>query len=457
MSQNDRDLLDQIRSRLQRGATSAEDLCAHLKISQPTLSRTIQGQHDVVMFREPGIRTPRYATTRHIPGIDGGQNLYRIDEDGKVRDFGAVWFLAGGSTLFVGEDRQSRVYEGLPPWLSSARLSGYIGRSMAASVPHTLALPKSLKDWSDDHHLAYIFTQAPDLPGDIVFGDHGLDQHMARRTSGLPVVARSHYPDIANGLISQAVGSSAGGEQPKFVCENETFGHVIVKFAQAGTRSADLLHLEALALSVLSTFGVESAKTESFNEGGYVFLESQRFDRVGQFGRRGVTPIGAIDDELFGARDTWQQFAARCDKSSILDGAEVEKIHKMAAYSQFIGNTDTHFENLSLLTNGNKIVGVAPAYDILPMRYAPLGGGIDPPLNPVEPRLNFVSGNLQAWATGCAAAMEFWTRAKELPTLSAPFRSLAEENLLVVNNFASGLPECDRPRSAPVSMPPMRP
>lgn len=449
MGRGDRNLIDRVRSHLARGHLSAEALCADMQISQPTLSRTIQNQHDVIMFREPGIRTPKYAATRIIAGIDGGQNVYRIDAEGKVRDFGVVWFLAGGYTLFVEENGPTQLYGGLAPWLNSARLSGYVGRSMAAAAPAALMLPKSLRDWSDDHHLTYVFTQAPDLPGDIVFGDWALDQHMAKRASGGTRVSRVDYSRMATGLIAQSVGSSAGGEQPKFVCENEEYGHLIVKFAQNGTRSADLLRLECLALSVLGEHGVESASAQIFTDAGYTFLESQRFDRIGRHGRRGVIPIGVIDDELFGARDTWQQFATRCSKVNILSNDDVHTIHKMAAYSQFIGNTDTHFENLSLLTNGNQVIGVAPAYDILPMKYAPIGGGIDPPLTPIEPRLSFVAGNLHAWSDGCAAALDFWMQAKDLPDLKPEFKSVALVNIEIIDSFLANLPHREKGQDHP--------
>jgi hypothetical protein len=59
------------------------------------------------------------------------------------------------------------------------------------------------------------------------------------------------------------------------------------------------------------------------------FLEVQRFDRIGLTGRVGMLSAVAVDDEY---------------------------------------------------------QGIVPAYDILPMRYASIGGGVDPELTTIEPK-----------------------------------------------------------------------
>jgi len=83
---------------------------------------------------------------------------------------------------------------------------------------------------------------------------------------------------------------------------------------------------------------------------------------------------GSVDDEYFGGRDSWSEFAARCEDAGYLSAQQARDIDVMAAFSELIGNTDRHFENISmLLDEDGEYAGVAPAYDILPMRYASIG------------------------------------------------------------------------------------
>jgi hypothetical protein len=109
----------------------------------------------------------------------------------------------------------------------------------------------------------------------------------------------------------------------------------------------------------------------------------------------------------------------------------------MAAYSELIANTDTHFENISLLLDDDgRPEGVAPAYDLLPMKYAPLGGGIDPPLSPIAPRMTRTGTPLDAWVPAYRAARDFWC-AVEAGDVPVPdeFKRLAHDNLGAIDGF----------------------
>lgn len=61
--------LDAAAKLLRSGPKTAEQLMAALKVSQPTLSRTIQaGPQRFLKFRVSGQRTPMYACERPLPG-----------------------------------------------------------------------------------------------------------------------------------------------------------------------------------------------------------------------------------------------------------------------------------------------------------------------------------------------------------------------------------------------------
>ena len=82
----------------------------------------------------------------------------------------------------------------------------------------------------------------------------------------------------------------------------------------------------------------------------------------------------------------------------------------MAAFSELIGNGDRHFDNISiLLLDDGEYEGLAPAYDILPMRYASIGGGVDPGLNPISPKLGTIGAKVEIWSRAAEAANRFWT------------------------------------------------
>ncbi|MCK7495442.1 MAG: HipA domain-containing protein [Comamonadaceae bacterium] len=280
-------------------------------------------------------------------------------------------FLAGGATVERTATR-TMLYEGLPPYMAFAAPAGFLGRQLAQQAARSHPFPPSLKDWNDEHRIVWLFTQGLNLTGNLVFGDAPLQQEMTLRTATpVPAAERlAHYAAMASALKAAAYGSSAGGEQPKFLSLTDDTGHVIVKFARIGSRMAELLPLEHLALRTLGESGVPAAPTQLLTAEDYVFLEVARFDRVGTTGRIGMLSAGAVDDEFFGGRDTWSDFARRCVQARYISQADATRVDVMAAFSELIGNTDRHFDNLSLLIDEDgEYRGIAPAYDILPMRY----------------------------------------------------------------------------------------
>ncbi len=431
---------------LRGGVHTAAQLMAALGVSQPTLSRTIQSlSSTVTAFRVSGDRTPRYALLRQLPlGLHSRQRIYRLLASGSIEPFADVEFLSGGATLErIGS--VTRMYEGLPPYMAFAAPSGFLGRQLAHDAARAQQFPSSLKDWDDEHRVAWLFTRGLNLPGNLVFGDASLQMEIdLRGLDPTPMSEKAaHYVAMASALKGAAYGSSAGGEQPKFLGMTEDSGHVIVKFARLGSRMAELLPLEHLALRSLAEVGVPSSSTQLLTSGDYVFLEVRRFDRVGKSGRIGMLSAGAVDDEFFGRRDSWPEFAARCEKAKYLSAADARRVDTMAAFSELIGNSDRHFENISLLIDEKgEYAGIAPAYDILPMRYASIGGGVDPDLTPIAPKVGTIGAQPAVWARAAQAAERFWT-AVQTETLAAQIpeamRQLAATNLAVAREFVAPL------------------
>jgi hypothetical protein len=433
--------------RLLRGKTqTAAQLMAATGASQPVISRTIRGLFaSVTSFRVKGDRTPRYALLRQLPfGINARQRVYRFLASGSIEPFADVEFLSGGATL-ERSGSGTRLYSGLPPYMAFAAPSGFLGRQLAQEAARSLQFPSSLRDWGDEHHVAYLFTRGLNLPGNLVFGDASLQLEMdLRGLDPTPATQKAaHYLAMATALKGAPFGSSAGGEQPKFLGITEDSGHVIVKFAKLGSRMAELLPLEHLALRSLAEVGVPSATTQLLTSGDYVFLEVQRFDRIGKSGRVGMLSAGAVDDEFFVMRDSWPEFAARCEQARHLSAVHARRVDVMAAFSELIGNSDRHFENISLLIDeSGEYAGIAPAYDILPMRYASIGGGVDPDLTPVAPKVGTIGAKPAVWELAWQGAERFWlaVQTEELPVpISGAMRRLAATNLTVAREFVAPL------------------
>lgn len=406
------------------------------------------------MFREPGQRAPQYALLRKLPlGLNPRQRVYRFLSSGHIVPYADLEFLVGGSTLERQDAGAIRLYDGLPPYMLFAAPSGFLGRQQAQTAARNQPFPASLKDWSDDHRIAFLFTQGLNLPGNLIFGDQPLQREMDLLQQPRPPAQDKLdvYVQLAQQLKNESYGSSAGGEQPKFLWVAEDSGSVIVKFARLGSRMAELLPLEHLALASLADIGLPAAKTQLLARGEFVFLEVQRFDRVGQQGRLGMLSAGAVDDEFFGARDTWPEFAARCVHADYFSQQHAEHVGVMAAFSELIGNTDRHFENISLLIGDDgEYLGIAPAYDILPMRYASIGGGLDPELLPIEPKVSTIGAVPRVWSLAAAAADAFWEAASQAEfaaPISAAMRELAIQNRAVARTFAAPLCQAAAARS----------
>jgi hypothetical protein len=396
---------------------------------------------EVISFRQPGIRTPRYALLRAEP-VPSPQPIFQVDENGRVTEIGAVSFLQGGGTWVDLGGPRSRLHAGLPPAMAFAAPSGYLGARIAGAVSSAIGVPSSLRDWSDDHRVKFLCTMGSDVAGALMWGRTSFAAHMeSRRAAPIPDTDVPRvYRELAGATRQTAGGGSVGGEQPKFTCETEARGHLIVKFALAASRSSDLLVLEALALSALAAAGVEAAAARYVESGGYGFLEVDRFDRVGRFGRRGMISAGAIDDEFFGLRDNWPAFARRCASRGWLDWRAVQRIDVLTAFSELIGNGDRHFENLSLMTDaGGRPLDACPAYDMLPMMYAPIGGGIEPELQLVAPSFQSLGADPAVWAQAFEAAHAFWLAAAADDRLSGPMREISARNAEVVSDVATPL------------------
>jgi hypothetical protein len=419
-------------------ALSAAQLVQRLGCSQPSLSRLVRAAGASVLVLGKAQQT-RYARARPC-GAEQPIAVTQIDAQGTPQACGslhALGLLAGSRTAWASH-RQLEVYEGLPWFVADMRPQGFMGGQFPGRIP-LLGLPPSIADWTDNHVLQGLCAAGSDEPGDLVLGRAALEQYLLQ-PGPAPITPRRKlqaYAQLAQLQDRQhAYPSSAGGEQAKFTAYAHTAQgeqHVIVKFSPPGTdavaqRWRDLLRCEYHALGVLhgqaQHTGAQAARASVLDD-GRVYLEVQRFDRIGVRGRRGLVSLGAVDDVFVGQRQNWVQTAQHLQRMRMLAEREVERISLLYAFGLLIHNTDMHFGNLALLHDGpaSKRFTLAPCYDMLPMRFAPTAQGLRPVQVPaVLPKADLLS----VWPQALELASEFWQRVRADQAISRGFMQIAK-------------------------------
>ncbi len=434
---------------------SGAELCRLLGgINRSTLMR-LAGRLDDGIVRRGGSRRSRYALRRPLRGQAASLPLYRIDAAGKghvAATLDLIW--PEGSALAYAEPcpwplvddlMSDGWFDGLPYFLLDMRPQGFLGRHFAQRHWRTLAVAEDLNAWSDDDVIHVLATLGNDQGGDLILGEHAYARHLeARRDWEARLIADAAlaqtYPAEAERALAQGVAdSSAAGEFPKFTALRQMNGNpvaVIVKFSGADSsaavrRWADLLVCEHLALETLAgELGVPAARSTIYRHAGRIFLEVERFDRLGAHGRLPLCSLASLNGELIGtAGAPWPASAEALRRNDCLPAEAVRQIGLIWWFGRLIANSDMHEGNLSFQPAPSGTPGelrVAPAYDMLPMRYAPQRGGEVPPQTYAPPLP--LPSEAEVWHLAAQAAVAYWRRCAGDSRISAGFRKLCREN-----------------------------
>lgn len=424
---------DRLITLLRRGPATAQALAAQLGISQPTFSRLVRSVPGVVPLGRA--RARRYALARDVRGLGHAFPVHVISEAGQMVPWGTLHALHGGMWLERADGGEGGLFVDLPYFVQDMRPQGFIGRAFPARHAD-LGLPAQISRWSSDDVLVALARRGEDCVGNLVLGEESLARYLAARAA--PVAAMTsrqraeHYPALADAASAGGLpGSSAGGEHPKFtatVRKGKRLRRVLVKYSPpletpAARRWADLLRAEHAALALLNARGIAAAETELIEAGNRVFLEVERFDRVGEHGRRGLVSLAAIDGEFFGREDHWAAAAGRLEAAGMIATEEARRLRWLTVFGRQIGNTDMHFGNVSFFPAGRGRFELAPAYDMLPMLFAPTERGelVARPFTPATPSAEL----LPVWIDACTAALAFWDAMTNDAGSSAAFRRAA--------------------------------
>ena len=415
---------DHLRLLLGLGPQTARQLVEKLNISQPTVSRAIAALGDAVVRVGSG-RSIHYALRDEGRGL-GDIPVYRVAADGTLRHLGILVPVRPDGFVMRQDDGRSLYSASLPWWLLDMRPQGFLGRVYAERHAAALGLPPRLTEWTDTHMLRALLAHGHDVVGNLLLGDIAREHFID--TPPPELIDPAEYPELAEAAERGDVpGSSAGGEQPKFVAFTDR--HVLVKFSSAednpvARRWRDLLAAEYIAAQVLCDAGIPASRSRLLDIAGRRFLEVERFDRVGQSGRRAVHSLFSIEAEFVGdANAPWPALAARLAAQGIITAEAATGAALLYAFGTLIGNTDMHNGNLSFVSEHGRPYQLAPAYDMLPMAFRPLSSGTLPDSLPAA-RLH-PSVQADTWRQALRLAAEFIRRMNADGRLSEDWKPCA--------------------------------
>jgi hypothetical protein len=423
---------------------SAAQLQAATGKSQPSISLALKalglGHPDGAVQRLGAARSTRYALTQRIQGLPARHELLCDGPDGVPQHFGELTYLTGDRVHVRSRSHEWLVQGGLPWFLAPLQPQGFLGRELARLRPDFPADPER---WSLAQVLYFAVNHVRDPSGAFALqGPEWPDARGARKeASTLGYACDQMAAQVGIGLPA---GSSAAGEQPKFLLHDSDDARWIVKFSPPrgtpfGERWHALLHLEKLALDVLQDKGVPCAQSRIEETATRTFLLSRRFDRSAVFGFRHLVAAAAVHDHFVQSpRQHWVATCRALVALNLLSAADLNTTIQAYVFGQFIGNTDMHFGNLSFFVQDltRPSFELAPLYDMLPMMWRPgiHSGNLDPePVRP-PPALTVDAVPVDAvrhWA------VEYWQRAAAMATLGPEIQSVCEVNARrVASRFA---------------------
>lgn len=405
-----------------RSAQSSSELCASLGVSQPQLSRYIKESANQIVKIRTG-RSIRYCLRREIELIGNEISVYTISKDSKISTAGKLLPVYPKGFYWLATDPAlSALYDDLPYFMNDLRPSGYLGRLIPRTHPEW-NFPEDIKIWSAETTLRYLINFGTNLIGNLIIGDIALGKALKTKLSSSSTIT-INYDLLAGDIIKYGnPGSSAAGEQPKFITESSFVKFVNLDKNPVSIRKQDLLRAEQLAYQI---YDAMEYRTKIFESGKYLFYEMQRFDRNNNLGRLGLISLASLDSEFCGIGFDWSKIASKLLELKLITPDIYDEVRLRQLFGEMIGNNDMHSGNLSFFFEQQKITGLAPSYDMLPMRYMPVHENINNDrLEMPIPAMNL----LHIWDRAAELADKFWGAINTAQEFSSEFREIARINL----------------------------
>ncbi|MCW8860546.1 MAG: HipA domain-containing protein [Deltaproteobacteria bacterium] len=427
----------QLRELLSKRSLSSRELMQGLSVSQPTLSRLIQSMSHEVVTMGKG-RATCYGLPRKIHNRSSCLPIYTIDPRGDVHTYGQLTALQGGQYWWESATGTGEAFNQIPWFLEDLLVTGYSARTFAQQQSEALQLPRRLADWNPEDKLFAASKYGEDQVGNLLIGEDSLARYLAKARELPPAIEAKDqlwkYPQLAQQTLAGELNSAlVRGEQPKFsicVLEQGTPYHMLIKFSPAvdsheARRYFDLLICEHLALEAVRTAGHNAARSRIVIAGSQAFLCLKRFDRRGPLGRLPSISLKSLNMRINFPCDSWVAASQRLEKCEMINAKDARKLRWLALFSDLVGNTNQHFQNISLIPHQQNFYILAPIYGIRPTLYEPIAGEVPRRLFTPPALRNEVVPELPS---AMEAAIFFWKSAAVDERISTEFRQICYEN-----------------------------
>ncbi|HAT41631.1 MAG TPA: type II toxin-antitoxin system HipA family toxinoxin YjjJ [Rheinheimera sp.] len=414
--------IDAILDCLRQNPASSTELAQACRCDRSTITRQLK-QLDSMLVSTGRARATRYYLRR---GAAADTTLYRISEAGQAQHYATlVAVMPHGYLVQTAAQDHTCFYDDLPWWLQDLRPQGFLGRNLAKSLfSMGIVATDDIDYWQDSDVFNALLHARGDSPGNMLIGTLSYQAWLQQE----PVpCSEADFVALANSAMAgDVVGSSAGGEQPKF-CAYVDGSHRLVKFSEPVTnansqRWADLLIAEHLALNVLADAGIPATRSQLVQREQRTFLSAERFDRIGALGRKGVVSLRMAEMQFVGRPAEWPVIANQLHQQQRISAADAMRIAVVWCFGRLIANTDMHTGNLSFYYTSDTGLTLAPIYDMLPMAFAPQRSGamassFSLSVTPV------VDGTY--WRQAYPLAEQFWQQLAKHSAVSLEFKAIA--------------------------------
>ena len=178
-----------------------------------------------------------------------------------------------------------------------------------------------------------------------------------------------------------AVGTSAGGRQPKAIIainretgeirsgqivHSDNYDYYILKFGDAARSSAEL---EITYYDMCRMAGIQMMESSLYDVAGAKHFLTKRFDREGNH-KLHIQTLAAMDAEA----NSYEQLILVCRRLNLPEST-IEEIFRRMIFNILANNTDDHNRNFSFIMNHKREWSLTPAYD---MTYTFNKGGYQP-------------------------------------------------------------------------------
>ena len=273
-------------------------------------------------------------------------------------------------------DRESKIYRKLPPFLADSLLDAWGNQVFECwrienGIRNQEITPLDILAFIGKRGMGALEFE-PETSG--ISGSENINIQALADLAGRIFMERENVQIKPEETLTMqsliAVGTSAGGRQPKaIIAVNPTTGEVrsgqiaghngfeycILKFGDPERSSAEL---EMAYYEMATAAGIEITPCRLIEADGKRHFVTQRFDRDGEHKLHTQTLAA-----LFPEADSYEKLLAVCRKMRLPELTQEEVFRRMV-FNILANNTDDHNKNFSFLMDREGKWRLAPAYDL---------------------------------------------------------------------------------------------